>query len=486
MATSSIDSLPLLRNGEEYLSQSKKTLYGITGEKLLDVSIAPEMHIHLALKINKGAGFALLQNTAIDDLIDIFEEAGKIFVNDMLINGISTSLDEWAELIARSTGMPITFVSNSLNYIPQLFRKRPLQRVLRANSPTGSLAIYDDLVDIRGTTRFAWGPAGRNCGVSLPGNHPLVSLLGTLIPLFKIPTILRASSSEPFTSFRLAKSLWEAGLPSEALFHLVCDHATNDALIRNSDLALVFGNAWILKAYEDNTRIKTYGPGKSKVLIDIDNMTSALLEHSLDIAYNSIAWDGGRGCINASGIVYNSKTGYEEFRDRLAERFASLEILDPLNPKAVVPAMQPDQARGLYKFIQSRMNGKINDITAKFREHKEMLLVKDELAYFLPTLLELDEENEMRCDEYPFIFGTITRPEDYHPEELVEDSLSVSYLTDNPKRTKRLLGDPSIKKVFTNEASVHMDVSAPHENFLGDFLFRSKATNFDGVNNFLK
>ena len=117
MATSSIDALPLLRNGEEYLSQSKKTLIGIHGERLLDVAIAPEIHVQMALPINKGAGFNLLQNMAIDEIIDIYVEAGKIFMQDMLINNVSTSLDEFSELITLSTGMPITYVNNALNII---------------------------------------------------------------------------------------------------------------------------------------------------------------------------------------------------------------------------------------------------------------------------------------------------------------------------------------------------------------------------------
>ncbi|MHA1397510.1 MAG: hypothetical protein ACTSSF_07365, partial [Candidatus Heimdallarchaeaceae archaeon] len=97
MATS-IGNLPLIRNGEEYLSQSNKTLFGIRGEKLLDIALAPEIHIQMAIPINKGAGFSLLQSMSIDDLIDIYVDAGKIFSEDMLVNNISTSLDEWAEL----------------------------------------------------------------------------------------------------------------------------------------------------------------------------------------------------------------------------------------------------------------------------------------------------------------------------------------------------------------------------------------------------
>jgi hypothetical protein len=485
MATSSIGALPLLRNGEEYLSQSKKTLIGINGERLLDVSIAPEMHIQLALPINKGAGFHLLQNISIDDVIDIYVEAGKIFKDDMLINGVSTSLEEFSELICLSTGMPITFVNNALNIVPKLFQKSYLQRILRASSPTGNLAIYDDFVDVRGNTRFAYSPKGRNCGVALPGNHPAVSLMGAIIPLFKIPTILRASSSEPFTSFRLCKALWESGLPAESLFHFVTEHSSVDTIVRQSDLGVIYGNEWILKAYEKNSHIKTYGPGRSKILVDIENMSPTLMDLSLEIAYRSISLDGGRGCINASGIVFKGEEGYEEFRERLAEKLASVQPLNPMDPKAEIPAMQLDPCRGLYKFIRSRMDSSVKDVTAKYRGSEEFMKVEDNLAYLLPTLLEVGEDSDIRTDEYPFSFGTIVQPKDYYAEELVEDSLSLGFLTDVPSKAKDLIRIPTVKKVFCNDQTFLMDIAQPHENFLADFLYIAKATNFDGVNNYL-
>ena len=122
MATS-IDTLPLLKNGEEYLSQSTKTLKGIHGENLLDVAVAPEIHVQMAIPLSK-ASFYTLQSMPIDEVVDIFCEAGKIFTQDMLINGFSTSLDEWSELITLSTGMPIRYVQNALNMIPHIFNKK--------------------------------------------------------------------------------------------------------------------------------------------------------------------------------------------------------------------------------------------------------------------------------------------------------------------------------------------------------------------------
>ena len=484
MATS-IDTLPLLKDGEEYFSQSQKALKGIHGEDLLKVAVAPEIHVQMALPINK-ASYYTLQNIPIDEMIDIFCAAGKIFTQDMLINGISTSLDEWGELITLSTGMPIRYVRNALNMVPHIFTKTQLRRLLRANSPTGNLSIFDDYVGVRGSTRFGWSPRGKNVGVGLPGNHPAVSLLGTLIPLFKIPAIIRASSSEPFTSFRICKALWEAGLPHESLFHFVTDHSTTDTIVRQSDLGIIFGNEWILKAYENNSRIKTFGPGRSKCLIEIEDMTATHLDLAVELAYQSIHYDGGRGCINSSGIIYNSPQMYDEFKDKLATKLASLEPLDPMNPRAEIPAMDPDKARGMYKMIKSRMTGNVKNLTSEVRGEDEFLTIEDNLAYLMPTLLELDEEHQMRTDEWPFSFGTICRPDDYLVEELVEHTLSLAYLTDNPTNTRRLLNIPSIKKVFTNDQSFTMDISAPHEGYMCDFLYETKASNFDGTNNILQ
>ena len=82
------DNLPLLRNGQEYISSSKQALQSIQGEKLLDVSFAPELHLQMAIPLNRRKGYSLLQNIPIDEVIDIFQEAGKIFFEDMLKQGL--------------------------------------------------------------------------------------------------------------------------------------------------------------------------------------------------------------------------------------------------------------------------------------------------------------------------------------------------------------------------------------------------------------
>lgn len=478
----SIDVLPLLRNGEEYLSSSRKALEGIHGEKLLEVSIAPEIHVQMANGINKNIGFKRLQEMSIDDIIDIYAEAGKIFAKDMNIGGVSTNLNEFAELVTLSTGLPIKYVLGAYEAIKQTFKKRTLKRILKASSPNGSLSIYDDHIGQRGGLLFGWAPKGRNVGVSLPSNHPAVSILAAIIPLFKIPAIIRASSSEPFTSYRISKALWEAGLPPEALFHFVTDQQTANSVVTKPDLGVIFGNEWIIKAYEDNPRVKTFGPGRSKILVDFDNPTPTMLDIALEIAYTSIALDGGRGCINSSTVIYNTDAGYEDFKLKLAEKLAKLEPKDPLRMDAELPAMKLDEARGLYKFIKSRMQGDVKDLTAQFRGSEEFLYEdENNLAYLLPMLLEVHEEHPMLTDEYPFPFGVITQPNDYYGHELVRHSLAVALLTDDPFKAEKLLAEPTIKKVFVNDRTFLMDPAAPHEGFLGDFLYTSKATNYRGL-----
>ncbi|MHA1302535.1 MAG: aldehyde dehydrogenase family protein [Candidatus Heimdallarchaeaceae archaeon] len=477
MTTSIIENLPLLRNGEEYLSSTRVQLQAINGEKLADISFSPELHIQMAIPINKGIGFRKLSKLKIDELIDIYVEAGKIFAKDMNIKGQDTSLEDWAKLVTLSTGMPITYVRNALNMIPAFFQRPKLERLLKTCSPTGELDIFDDLVGTRGTTRFAFTPKGRNVGVALPGNHPGVSLFGCLIPLFKLPAIIRSSSSEPFTSFRICKALWEAGIPYEALFHFVTGHAEVDTLITKSDLGIIFGSDWTIKTYGNRDTIKAYGPGRSKVLVDIENMNSYRMRQALDISYHSIMFDGGRGCINASGIIYNSKEGYEEFKRKLAKRLARIEPYHPLDDEAQLPAMSKEAAITLSNFIKSRMEGKVKDITSDYRGHEDFLYINDEFAYLLPVLLELDENHIMRTDEYPFPFGTITKPEDNFAHELVRNTLSISLVTDKKEKAIGYLRDPSIHKVFVNDSSFTMDLAAPHEGLLTDSLYQKKATN---------
>ena len=379
-------------------------------------------------------------------------------------------------MIIRSTGMPISVVRNAVGMIPSFFKKEQLERFLTANSPTGELEVYDKLIGVRGTTKFGFAPRGKNVGVALPGNHPTVALFGALIPLFKIPAIIRSSSSEPFTSYRICKSLWEAGIPSEALFHFVTTHAEVDTLVTKSDLGIVFGSDWTIQMYGKNNKIKAYGPGRSKILVDADKMSTYRMRQALDIAYRSITYDGGRGCINASGIIYNSEEGYDEFKHKLARKLAKIEPYQPLEEESQLPAMTKEAAIKLASYIKQRMKN-TKDLTAEYRGYDDFLYLNGEFGYLLPMLLEIDENHKMRTDEYPFPFGTITKVEEYLPHELVRDTLALSVITDKKEKVKEYLLEPSIHKVFVNESSFLMDLAAPHEGFMSDFLYQKKATN---------
>ncbi len=472
-----ISSLPSLRNGKEYMSSTIIPLKGINEQVITNISLSPEMHIQLAIPINKGAGFTKLSKLKIDELIDIYVEAGKIFSHYLDVSEVSTSLEDWAKMITLATGMPISYVRNSLSMVSSFFQRSELQRFLEANSPTGELAIYDELVGVRGSTIFSFAPRGKNVGVALPGNHPAVALFGAIIPLFKIPTILRSSTSEPFTSYRISKSLWDAGLPPEALFHFVTTHSEVDTLITKSDLGIIFGSDWTVKKYGNKNNIKVYGPGRSKVLVDIENMNNYRMKQALDISYQSIMYDGGRGCINASGIVYNSKEDYDEFKRKLAKRLAKIEPYNPLEDEALLPAMKKEDAKILVEYIRKRMNGQERNLTAEIRGEEDILRIDGEYGYLLPTLLELDEEHPMRTDEYPFPFGTVVKPNDYYAHELVKNSLALSLITDDKQKARQYLLDPTIEKVFVNDSSFLIDLAAPHEGFMSDFLYKTKATN---------
>ncbi|MHA1869153.1 MAG: aldehyde dehydrogenase family protein [Candidatus Heimdallarchaeaceae archaeon] len=474
--SSLLSDLPTLRNGTEYLSSTKVPLKGINGKFLTNISFSPELHIQMAIPINRGIGFRKLSKIPIDDLIDIYVEAGKIFSKEMVIGGQSTTLEDWNKLITLSTGMPISVVRNAVGMIPSFFKKEQLERFLTANSPTGELEIYDKLIGVRGTTKFGFAPRGKNVGVALPGNHPAVALFGALIPLFKIPAIIRSSSSEPFTSYRICKSLWEAGIPSEALFHFVTTHAEVDTLVTKSDLGIVFGSDWTIQMYGKNKKIKAYGPGRSKILVDADKMSTYRMRQAFDIAYRSITYDGGRGCINASGIIYNSEEGYDEFKHKLARKLAKIEPYQPLEEESQLPAMTKEAAIKLASYIKQRMKN-TKDLTAEYRGYDDFLYQNGEFGYLLPMLLEIDENHKMRTDEYPFPFGTITKVEEYLPHELVRDTLALSVITDKKEKVKEYLLEPSIHKVFVNESSFLMDLAAPHEGFMSDFLYQKKATN---------
>ncbi|MGV2335117.1 MAG UNVERIFIED_CONTAM: hypothetical protein LVR18_13725 [Planctomycetaceae bacterium] len=81
-------------------------------------------------------------------------------------------------------------------------------------------------------------------------------------------------------------------------------------------------------------RVQAHGPGFSKILLGDDLVDR--WEDYLDIMVKSVVMNGGRGCINCSGIWASRHT--EEIAHAIARRIGPIVPLPTTDPNAAIAA----------------------------------------------------------------------------------------------------------------------------------------------------
>ena len=120
-----------------------------------------------------------------------------------------------------------------------------------------------------------------------------------------MPLILKPGSREPWTPLRLARAFQAAGIPPEAVSLYPSDHAGAAEVLVRCGRSILFGDDSTLRPWRDEPRVQLHGPGWSKVLVGEDRMSD--WESILDLMVTSVSLNGGRSCVNASGVWVPSR-----------------------------------------------------------------------------------------------------------------------------------------------------------------------------------
>ena len=97
---------------------------------------------------------------------------------------------------------------------------------------------------------------------------------------------------------------------------------------------MLFGGSATTAPWQNDSRVELHGPGFSKVVLGEDAADN--WEKHIDVIAGSIAANGGRSCINASGVW--TPRNAEAIADALAERFAKVAPLPVDHPEATIAA----------------------------------------------------------------------------------------------------------------------------------------------------
>ena len=119
---------------------------------------------------------------------------------------------------------------------------------------------------------FSFYPRGHSLGVVLPNNSPGVHSLWAPAIGMKTPLVLKPGSSEPWTPYRIAYALMQAGVPKSAFCLYPADHAGGGEVLRSTSRGIFFGDASAARRFKGDSRVEVHGPGYSKLVIGKDRI----------------------------------------------------------------------------------------------------------------------------------------------------------------------------------------------------------------------
>ncbi len=454
--------IPINRGGSDYYTQDYYIIKDYKNKEIDKVCKASLPIIYDALSKTKRDGFHNLWDLSVEEIIEIIVEAERVFKSDVKYGENIIDYETHLEWITRSTGLPYKYVVSLFDDLT--FALRNIDKIVKKFIPF-DIKIFNDLV----LEDTAFTPKGKMLTAILPSNLPTPNFFWVLAQSVRYPVILRPSTSEPFTTYRLSKSLCDAGMPEKSNYYLPCDREKVSEILLSSDLGMIFGSKDVVERYSIYKNIKVFGPGNSKILVDSDYYG---VDDVIEDVKKSMLDKGGRSCLNASQLFVigdSADKTLKDIFDALNDELPT-EFEDPLNENAEIPAF-PDKmvAKNIAQFL--RLNGV-----------KDVLIEVEGITFLKPTLV-FGEYKESLFTELPFQYLAMTTISKNDVENFLKNSLVVSVYTEDFSIIRKLILNTTIKNVFIKKATTDSSLTEPHEGNLINFLYDLKTVKgFDYFN----
>lgn len=464
--------IPVLRWGKPYESLEKDSIVHFnTGEPVAKVNQANGGIVQRDARFEPRAR-GVLRDIPIAQLIEMMKKAGELYLHGTLPLGNGTqSPEDFVKQQSATTGLPEHMckgnmsknhfvLSNMDRILDCLTRGLPLDILTRGYGQ-----------ESRGVTVSYQAQCGA-LGMVLPSNSPGVHTLWMPVIPMQIGLILKPGPQEPWTPYRMAAAMVEAGVPKEAIAVYPGGAEAGAAVLNAAQRVMIFGSTQTVERYKGNPRVQVHGPGFSKILLGDDVVDQ--WEKYIDLMADSVYLNSGRGCINCSGIWASRHT--EEIAQAIAEKIGPITAKPPEDPTAALAAFTvPGQAQGVWALIEEDLkeNG-VTHATAKFGPR---LVEKERCAYLLPTVIHADSPKAaVTKKEFMFPFVTVVKcPQEKMIEE-IGYTLVGSAITEDAAWRKQLIDATHIDRLNLGPVpTIKLDWLQPHEGNIVDFLFRARA-----------
>jgi acyl-CoA reductase-like NAD-dependent aldehyde dehydrogenase len=466
----------VLRQGVAYRSvEVARVPHHATRQTVVEVSQANTGLIRRDL-LRQDRAHAELAAVPARDLLAMARRAARHFVNDDLLldplTGATQSPQQYVEQLSATTGLPHVLVRRNMAKIEGVLAE--MGDVLTGLTRGLDLSLLDEGLGEAGGHAVSFYPRGHSLGVVLPNNSPGVHSLWVPAIALKTPLVLKPGSSEPWTPYRIAQAFIKAGCPPSAFSLYPTDHAGAGEILRHTGRGMFFGDAASARRFAGDPRIEIHGPGYSKVLL-AGGVVDSWRQH-LDILVGSIADNGGRSCVNASGVWVTGRA--EEVAHGLAKALAAIVPRAADDPEALLaPFADPDVARRISQMIDADLQSAgAEDLTARYRQ-PDRVVTTAHGTYLLPTLVLCDgPDHPLANREFLFPFAAVVpvRPGDL--PDVMGDTLVLSAITDDEGLRQRLLRSPRVDRLNLGPiATNRIGWDQPHEGNLFEHLYARRA-----------
>jgi hypothetical protein len=405
--------------------------------------------------------------------VALSRRAARLFVEaELPVGDQLQGPQRYLEQLASTTGMPYTLGRRNMEKLRVVLAG--VEGVLAGLTRGLDLAVLDSGFGHVGKSVVSFRRETDALGLVLPSNSPGVH--GVWLPAVALGVALaiKPGRQEPWTPYRIVQAFIAAGAPAAAFGFYAGDHAAASELLLRCGRSLLFGDASTVVPWRGDPRIEVHGPGWSKVVLGAD--AAADWRRHLDVMVASIADNGGRSCVNASGI--RTPAHGRELAAALAERLAAIEPRALDDPEAaLVPFPSRAAAERLSAAIDRQLqSGGAEDLTARHRGGGRVVEV-DGCAFVLPTLLWCDDAaHPLAQAEYPFPFCAVVEQPESEVVERLGPSLAVTAITDDPQLRRRLLASPDVNRLsFGSVPTCRVAWDQPHEGNLFEHLYRRRA-----------
>ncbi|MGA4846769.1 aldehyde dehydrogenase family protein [Streptomyces sp. G5(2025)] len=451
--------IPALGPTGPYRTRNRTTVPDASGSPALELASVPGLVVsHWIDQLRASAPLPVADTAEVlRKAADVFE-AQEILGDDLAAHERRT---------AALTGTPVTVVRECDRLITETLRD--VGRAPSAARPTGCAPVGTP-VPAAPSAGAAWCRTGDVFAVHAAGNSPGVHAMWLEALALGYRVVVRPSTRDPLTPFRLVTALRQAGVPPTQLVVAPCDHATADLIIERSDRALVYGGQDVVDKYRNRGDVRLQGPGRSKLVVAADADRGA----GLGLARTGALYHAGTACTATTGVLVERDP--TEFAGELAAALHHAAPAHPLDDAALLPCLPQADAERLAAAVLNRTK----DAVVHLAPRVERLGGEGSLATVTPAVVELESpRNPLLSYEVPFPCVWVA-PFERRAVDVLDDSLVLSLHTEDMALVAEATELTAVSNVYRSKPTswVHPDV--PHDGFLGEFLMRAKGLAHSG------